>query len=101
MTLHKMRYTHACHVLAAKVHPKGVQTRLDHFSIAITMDIWRPLTPNMEGVAAAAVDVATRAAINRRTDELGSKAVAESSSRSLRSDEKLNNFKAWKGGRVV
>jgi len=33
MTLHKMRHTHASHMLAANVHPKIVQERLEHSSI--------------------------------------------------------------------
>ncbi|SEN82081.1 site-specific integrase [Bradyrhizobium sp. OK095] len=69
MTLHKMRHTHASHMLAAKVHPKVVQERLGHSSIAITMDIYSHLMPNMQGEAAAAVDLALRAAINKRADD--------------------------------
>jgi len=71
MTLHKMRHTHASHMLAANVHPKIVQERLGHSSIAITLDIYSHLMPNMQGEAAAAVDVAMRAAINKRTDDVG------------------------------
>ena len=71
MTLHKMRHTHASHMLAAKVHPKIVQERLGHSSIAITLDIYSHLMPNMQGEAAAAVDDALRAAINKRTDDVG------------------------------
>jgi hypothetical protein len=37
-------------------------------SIAITMDIYSRLMPNMQGEAAAAVDVALRAAISKRDD---------------------------------
>ncbi len=43
-------------MLAAKVHPKVVQERLGHSSIAITMDIYSHLMPNIQGEAAAAVD---------------------------------------------
>jgi hypothetical protein len=39
-----------------------------HSSIAITMDIYSHLMPNMQGEAAAAVDVAMRAAINNPKD---------------------------------
>jgi hypothetical protein len=35
------------------------------------MDCYRHLTPNMQGEPAAAVDVALRAAINKRTDDIG------------------------------
>ncbi|MGK7057109.1 site-specific integrase [Bradyrhizobium sp. 1050_B9_N1_2] len=71
MTLHKMRHTHASHMLAANVHPKIVQERLGHSSIAITLDIYSHLMPNMQGGAAAAVDDAMRAAIKKRTDDVG------------------------------
>ncbi|MCP3383210.1 hypothetical protein NLM31_22855 [Bradyrhizobium sp. CCGUVB4N] len=40
-------------------------------SIAITMDIYSHLTPNMQGEVAAAVDDAMRAAIKKRTDDVG------------------------------
>ena len=68
VTLHKLRHSHASHMLAAKVHPKIVQERLGHSSIAITLDIYSHLLPNMQGEAAAAVDDALRAAINKRDD---------------------------------
>ncbi len=65
VALHKMRHSHASHMLAANVHPKIVQERLGHSSIAITMDIYSHLMPNMQGEAAAAVDGAMRAALNK------------------------------------
>jgi integrase len=69
VTLHKLRHSHASHMLAAKVHPKVVQERLGHSSIAITMDIYSHLMPNMQSEAASAVDGALRAAINKRDDK--------------------------------
>ncbi|WP_375308687.1 tyrosine-type recombinase/integrase [Bradyrhizobium sp. A11] len=71
VTLHGLRHSHASHMLASNIHPKIVQERLGHSSIAITMDIYSHLMPNMQGEAAAAVDVAMRAAINKRTDDVG------------------------------
>ncbi|WP_454628480.1 tyrosine-type recombinase/integrase [Bradyrhizobium cenepequi] len=71
MTPHQMRHTHASHMLAAKIHPKVVQERLGHSSIAITMDVYSHLMPNMQGEAAAAVDGVMRAAINKRADDVG------------------------------
>ncbi|MBP1297582.1 site-specific integrase [Bradyrhizobium elkanii] len=71
VTLHSLRHSHASHMLASKVHPKVVQERLGHSSIAITMDIYSHLMPNMQGEAAAAVDGVLRAAINKRTDDVG------------------------------
>jgi integrase len=68
VTLHGLRHSHASHMLASNVHPKIVQERLGHSSIAITMDIYSHLMPNMQGEAAAAVDGALRAAIDKSKD---------------------------------
>jgi integrase len=70
MTLHKLRHSHASHILASNVHPKIVQERLGHSSIAITLDIYSHLMPNMQGEAAATVDGVMRAAINKRADDV-------------------------------
>jgi integrase len=70
VTLHGLRHSHASHMLAVNIHPKIVQERLGHSSIAITMDIYSHLMPNMQGEAAAAVDVVMRAAINKRSDDV-------------------------------
>jgi integrase len=52
-------------------NPKIVQERFGHSSIAITMDIYSHLMPNIQEGAAAAVDDALRAAINRRSKNVG------------------------------
>jgi integrase len=69
VTLHKLRHSHASHLLAANIHPKVVQERLGHSGIGITMDLYSHLMPNMQTEAAAAVDGAMRAALNNRQDE--------------------------------
>jgi integrase len=71
MTLHGLRHSHASHLLGSNVHPKIVQERLGHSSIAITMDIYSHLMPNMQEGAAAAVDGVLRAAINKRVEPDG------------------------------
>jgi hypothetical protein len=58
-------------MLASNVHPKIVQDRLGHSSIAITMGICSHLMPNMQGDAADAVDGVLRAAINKRSKDVG------------------------------
>jgi integrase len=58
VTLHGLRHSHASHMLASDIHPKIVQERLGHSSIAITMDIYSHLMSNMQREAAAAVDSA-------------------------------------------
>jgi hypothetical protein len=40
-------------------------------SIGITLDIYSHLMPNMQSEAAATVDGVMRAAINKRTDDVG------------------------------
>jgi integrase len=71
ITLHGLRHSHASHMLASNVHPKIVQERLGHSSIAITLDIYSHLMPNMQEGAAATVDGVLRAAINKRTEDEG------------------------------
>jgi integrase len=71
VTLHGLRHSHASHLLASGVHPKVVQERFGHSSIAITMDIYSHLMPNIQGQAAVAVDDVMRAAINRRAKVVG------------------------------
>jgi integrase len=71
VTLHGLRHSHASHMLASNVHPKIVQERLGHSSIAITMDIYSHLMPNMQGEAAATVDGVMRTAINKRSKDVG------------------------------
>jgi integrase len=55
---HDLRHSHASQLLASGVHPKIVQERLGHSSIAITMDIYSHVTPGMQGEAAAKLDLA-------------------------------------------
>ena len=69
--LHGLRHSHASHLLAQNIHPKIVQERFGHSSIAVTMDIYSHLMPNMQGEAVATVDGVMRAAINKRTDDVG------------------------------
>jgi integrase len=55
LRLHDLRHTHASHLLQAGVHPKVVQERLGHSSIAITLDIYSHLAPGMQEDAAALI----------------------------------------------
>jgi integrase len=67
--LHGLRHSHASHLLAANVHPKIVQERFGHSSVAITMDIYSHLLPNMQADAAELVNGALQSAIDQRTAE--------------------------------
>jgi hypothetical protein len=47
------------------VHPKVASERLGHTKIGITLDLYSHVMPNMQADAAAIVDVALRAALNK------------------------------------
>lgn len=53
--LHDLRHTHATLALAAGVHPKVVQERLGHATVAITLDVYSPAIPAMQEDAAAKI----------------------------------------------
>jgi integrase len=53
--LHDLRHTHATLALEAGVHPKVVQERLGHATIAITLDIYSHAIPAMQEDAAAKI----------------------------------------------
>jgi integrase len=71
---HDLRHTHATLMLAANIHPKVVQERLGHASIAMTLDLYSHVVPGMQEEAAASVDDIMRTAIHKRN---GSKRVAQ------------------------
>lgn len=62
---HDLRHSHATHLLANGVHPKVAQERLGHSSIAITLDLYSHVLPGMQADAAARVDAALRAALEK------------------------------------
>jgi integrase len=62
---HDLRHSHATQLLASGVHPKVAQERLGHSNIGITLDLYTHVLPGMQEDAAAKVDVAIRAAIDR------------------------------------
>jgi integrase len=66
LRFHDLRHAHATHLLAAGVHPKIASERLGHSKIGITLDLYSHVLPNMQADAAAIVDGALRAALNKR-----------------------------------
>ena len=56
MRFHDLRHTSATLALAAGVHPKIVSERLGHSTIAITLDTYSHVLPNMQDAAAEALD---------------------------------------------
>ncbi len=63
---HDLRHAHATHLLSSGVHPKVASERLGHSKVAITLDLYSHVLPNMQADAAAIVDGALRAALNKR-----------------------------------
>ena len=55
---HDLRHSQATQLLASGVHPKVVQERLGHSTIAVTMDIYSHVTPGMQSEAVAKLDLA-------------------------------------------
>ncbi|MFC2068367.1 tyrosine-type recombinase/integrase, partial [Chloroflexota bacterium] len=54
--LHDARHTHASLMLKQGIHPKIVQERLGHSSIAITLDTYSHVTPGLQEAAASRFD---------------------------------------------
>jgi integrase len=63
---HDLRHAHATHLLASGIHPKVASERLGHSKVGITLDLYSHVLPNMQADAAAIVDGALRAVLNRR-----------------------------------
>jgi len=66
---HDLRHAHATHLLASGVHPKVASERLGHSKVGITLDLYSHVLPGMQEDAAARVDEALRAALNRRASK--------------------------------
>lgn len=54
--IHSLRHTHATLLLKQGIAPKVIQERLGHASIAVTMDVYSHVTPNMQKEAAEKMD---------------------------------------------
>jgi integrase len=63
---HDLRHAHATHMLASGVHPKIASERLGHSKVGITLDLYSHVLPGMQADAAARVDDALRAALQKR-----------------------------------
>ena len=50
--LHDLRHSHATVMLQAGIHPKVVQERLGHSSIALTLDTYSHVVPGLQEAAA-------------------------------------------------
>src|SRR5262249_52965439 len=57
---HDLRHSHATQLLGSGVHPKIVQERLGHSTIAVTMDLYSHVSETMQSDATARLDEAWR-----------------------------------------
>jgi integrase len=60
-----LRHSHATRLLVEGIHPKVVQERLGHSSIAITLDLYSHVIGTLQEDAAARLDLAFGPAIRR------------------------------------
>ena len=63
---HDLRHTHATQLLKEGIHPKVAQERLDHSSIAVTLDLYSHVMPGMQEDAAMRVDRVLKTALGKR-----------------------------------
>ncbi|MGB8628884.1 MAG: tyrosine-type recombinase/integrase [Xanthobacteraceae bacterium] len=88
---HDLRHSHATQLLASGVHPKIVQERLGHSTIAVTMDIYSHVTPGLQGEAVAKLALAFGDHFRDQYSQM---------SESVRTKMQVLSA-SWKGGRVV
>ena len=67
--LHDARHTHASIMLKQGIHPKIVQERLGHSSIAITLDTYSHVSPGLQEAAAKRFDEAFTTKYNESAAE--------------------------------
>jgi len=67
--LHDARHTHASLMLKQGIHPKIVQERLGHSTIAVTLDTYSHVAPGLQEVAAKRFDEAFSTIYNKPENE--------------------------------
>jgi integrase len=68
---HDLRHTHGTQMLAAGVHPKIASERLGHAKVGTTLDLYSHVLPGMQIDAAARIDAAIQAALQRQRNSKG------------------------------
>ncbi len=56
VTFHSLRHLHASYLLRQNIHPKIVQERLGHSSIALTLDVYSHIIPTLQKEAAEKIN---------------------------------------------
>lgn len=65
ITFHGLRHSHITQLLQSNVHPKIASERAGHASVAITMDIYSHVLPNMQQEAVNLIDASLRLEIDK------------------------------------
>jgi integrase len=65
LRFYDLRHSHATQLLVEGIHPKVVQERLGHSSIAITLDLYSHVIGTLQEDAATRLDLAFAPAIRR------------------------------------
>lgn len=73
--LHDARHTHASLMLKQGIHPKVVQERLGHASIAITLDTYSHVAPGLQEAAAKSFDAVVNKSVSKPLAKLKKDAV--------------------------
>lgn len=68
--LHDARHTHASLMLKAGIHPRVVQERLGHSTIAVTLDIYSHVLPGLQEAAAKRFDDIVHVGHNETVEQI-------------------------------
>ena len=82
--LHDARHSHASILLRQGIHPKIVQERLGHSSIAVTLDTYSHVAPGLQESAAKRFDEVLSRGYNRHTESARDQSVTNLADSTLR-----------------
>ncbi len=68
MRYHDLRHLHATQLFKLGIHPKIVQERLGHSTIAVTLDLYSHVLPGMQEDATSKLDKAWQSALGKRPE---------------------------------
>jgi len=81
---HDARHTHASIMLKQGIHPKIVQERLGHSSIAVTLDTYSHVAPGLQESAAKRFDEVLSSGYNKHTESTRDQSVTNLADSTLR-----------------
>ena len=82
--LHDARHTHASLMLKQGIHPKIVQERLGHATIAITLDTYSHVAPGLQEAAAKRFDEVLSSRYNKHAESARDQSVTNLADSTLR-----------------